>query len=313
MDSITTDTVPARERLAFWSDLIARQVNPMRFEVAGDHGFRGCVQTRVIAGFAISAVSGAGIQALHGRSEIARTNRHFHVACVHLGGDAQITHRDEAVGLLRGDVFLTDSRRQFTLGLERPWRHLVVALPTHWLDGRLSQPRLAADAVLRSQPLARLWARLLVDGYAMADALSPSAAALFAQHSIDLLGQAIEEGRSQWPTPSEASRAAVFLRACRLITLAFGDPALTPDHIAKGLGVSTRTLERIFAGQGETIMRRIYDERIRRAARLLADARAAHRSVTDIAFACGFNDASHFGRVFAARMQMTPSRWRRQQ
>ena len=31
-----------------------------------------------------------------------------------------------------------------------------------------------------------------------------------------------------------------------------------------------------------------------------------------IAFACGFNDASHFGRVFAARMHMTPSRWRQQ-
>jgi AraC family transcriptional regulator, positive regulator of tynA and feaB len=312
MDTITTDTVPARDRLEFWADLISRHVNPMRFKVAGDHGFRGCVRTRMIAGLAISAVSGEGIQALHGRSEIARTNKHFHIACVHLGGDAQITHRDEAVGLLHGDVFLTDSRRHFTLGLERPWQHLVVALPTHWLDGRLTRPELASDAVLRGQPLARLWARLLVDGYAVADTLSQSAAAVFAQHSIDLLAQALEEGQSPRPTPSEAARAGVFLRACRLITLAFGDPALTPDHIAKGLGVSTRTLERIFAGQGESVMRRIYDERIRQAARLLTDARAAHRSVTDIAFACGFNDASHFGRVFAARMQMTPSQWRRQ-
>ena len=37
---------------------------------------------------------------------------------------------------------------------------------------------------------------------------------------------------------------------------------------------------------------------------------AFHRSVTEIAFACGFNDASHFGRVFAAKMHMTPSQWR---
>jgi AraC-like DNA-binding protein len=104
----------------------------------------------------------------------------------------------------------------------------------------------------------------------------------------------------------------VFQAACRSIALEFGDPALTPDRIASRLHVSTRTLARIFAEHDETIMRRMYDERVGRAARLLADTGASHRSVTDIAFACGFNDVSHFGRAFAARMQMTPSRWRQQ-
>ena len=49
-----------------------------------------------------------------------------------------------------------------------------------------------------------------------------------------------------------------------------------------------------------------------RAAKLLADPRAAHRSVTEIAFACGFSDGTHFDRVFATRMGMTPMQWRRQ-
>jgi len=38
----------------------------------------------------------------------------------------------------------------------------------------------------------------------------------------------------------------------------------------------------------------------------------AHRSVTEIAFACGFSDGTHFARVFATRMGMTPTQWRRQ-
>ena len=57
-------------------------------------------------------------------------------------------------------------------------------------------------------------------------------------------------------------------------------------------------------------MSRLWDERVSRAARLLSAPEAADRSITDIAFACGFNDSSHFGRVFAARMGMAPSRWR---
>jgi hypothetical protein len=100
-----------------------------------------------------------------------------------------------------GDVFLTDSRRQFEFDLERPWKHLVLALPTHWLDGRLTRPELVSGAVLRDQPLARLWARHLADGYALADSLSPAAATLFTQHSIDLLSQALEERSYLRPWP----------------------------------------------------------------------------------------------------------------
>ena len=107
------------------------------------------------------------------------------------------------------------------------------------------------------------------------------------------------------------SSSALFLGACQLIALKFGDPELTPDELARELGVSSRTLARVFAANHETVMRRVFDERLRQAARLLTAPEAAHRSVTDIAFACGFNDVSHFGRMFAARMHMTPSRWRR--
>jgi AraC-like DNA-binding protein len=37
----------------------------------------------------------------------------------------------------------------------------------------------------------------------------------------------------------------------------------------------------------------------------LSESQATHRTVTEIAFACGFNDSSHFGRVFSGRMSMT--------
>jgi AraC-like DNA-binding protein len=85
---------------------------------------------------------------------------------------------------------------------------------------------------------------------------------------------------------------------------------LTPTQIAQELKVSTRTLARVFATNNETVMQRLLDERVRQAAKLLTRPEAFHRSVTEIAFASGFNDASHFGRVFAAKMHMTPSQWR---
>ncbi len=75
--------------------------------------------------------------------------------------------------------------------------------------------------------------------------------------------------------------------------------------------MSSRTLARIFAERGETVMRRVFAERVKEAAGLLTSPAWAHRSITDIAFACGFNDLSHCGRVFAAAMDVSPSAYRK--
>ena len=313
MDRITSEIVPTRERVAFWEDLVARQLLPMRLEAAGQHPFRGEILARAVSGLAVVMISGQGVYGSHGRVEVARTDRPLHIACVHLGGEGRLIHGDEEVSLRRGDTFIVDSRHRFALGLEQPWRHLVVAFPANWLDGCLARPELASGAILRDQPLAHLWARHLTDHYRLVGMLSPDAEALFARHSIELLAQALNERRDALPIPSEAVRTALFLRACRLISLHLSDPTLTPDRIAAKLHVSTRTLNRIFAERNETVMQRVYDERVGQAAKLLTDEGAAHRSVTEIAFACGFNDGSHFGRVFARRMQITPSGWRQQQ
>jgi AraC family transcriptional activator of tynA and feaB len=105
--------------------------------------------------------------------------------------------------------------------------------------------------------------------------------------------------------------AELFARATRLIALRCHEPELSAETIARAIHVSTRLLQKLFAAQGETVMARVWEARGERAARLLSAADTADRSITDIAFACGFNDSSHFGRMFAARMGLPPSRWRR--
>jgi AraC-like DNA-binding protein len=231
--------------------------------------------------------------------------------CVHLEGEAQFNRRGEQITLRTGDVFITDSREEFTLDLDRPWRHLVTTLPTGWIDSRVSKPDFATGAVLRGQPLVRLWARYLASGFAPAGELSPVGGALFVRDSVELLHQMLEEAHSERPTQSAAWQSATFLAACEVIALKYVDPNLTPDQIAQDVNVSTRTLQRMFAANNQTIMRRVLDERVRQAARMLTAPQSAPRSVTEIAFACGFADPSHFGRVFAVGMGMPPSDWRR--
>lgn len=56
---------------------------------------------------------------------------------------------------------------------------------------------------------------------------------------------------------------------------------------------------------------RILGRRLARASKLLADARNAAVSITEIAYATGFHEAAQFSRSFHAHFATTPSRYRR--
>lgn len=68
----------------------------------------------------------------------------------------------------------------------------------------------------------------------------------------------------------------MFLSACQVIALKFGDPNLTPDQIARDMNVSARTLQRVFAANNQTIMRCLFNERVCQAAKMLAAPETTH-------------------------------------
>jgi transcriptional regulator GlxA family with amidase domain len=94
-----------------------------------------------------------------------------------------------------------------------------------------------------------------------------------------------------------------------------GDPDLSSETIVRALRISRRLLQRIFVERDKALMVHVWTEQVDRTdrtAKLLADPRAAHHSIREIAFACGFSDGTHFRRVFAAPTGMTPTQWGRQ-
>src|SRR5688572_26646835 len=96
--------------------------------------------------------------------------------------------------------------------------------------------------------------------------------------------------------------AAIFCATCPI--------PRSPTSVASHVGLSARSLARLFATNGETIERSIWSRRLAAARDDLADPDLLHRSITDVAFSCGFNDAAHFSRSFSAAYGMTPRQFR---
>lgn len=83
------------------------------------------------------------------------------------------------------------------------------------------------------------------------------------------------------------------------------DPELKPLQVARDMGMSLRSLARLFATEGLTPSRWLWNERLAQARQLLQADNA--RRVTDVALACGFTSFSHFSRVFRQAYDVPPS------
>lgn len=102
-------------------------------------------------------------------------------------------------------------------------------------------------------------------------------------------------------------------QAMRYIEAQLRDPDLTPCTVARALGISARYLRMLFRGEDESVSRYILRRRLEECAKQLSSALWTGHTITDIAFACGFNSAAHFTRAFRDQYGMTPSEFRRAQ
>jgi AraC-like DNA-binding protein len=105
--------------------------------------------------------------------------------------------------------------------------------------------------------------------------------------------------------PPNAPREARLAQAKEYLEQYLADASLTPARVASALGVSLRSLHGLFEPTGTSVARYIVQRRLEVCRTTLLSDR--NRSVTDIAFAAGFNSLSGFYRAFQAAFGASPS------
>jgi AraC-like DNA-binding protein len=152
----------------------------------------------------------------------------------------------------------------------------------------------------------------LVSLVSTAGGLSPSVAALADRHLRELLAHIFDPG-------SDLARAEVYggIKAARLravdreIALRFADPTLSASAVGRRLHLSERYVQQLLEGAGSSFSAYLRDLRLKRARELLADPLTGRSRIGDIALMTGFNDLSHFNRMFRLKFGETPTDARR--
>lgn len=123
---------------------------------------------------------------------------------------------------------------------------------------------------------------------------------------VSFLGAAPEAARLILSAP-EHDCSALHVRRVEELIEANWDGALRMEQIAALTGQSARTIYRAFRRErGYSPMQFLRRLRLRQGRRMLEDP-ANTLNVAEIAVACGFVDASHFGRAFTSEFGISPS------
>jgi AraC-like DNA-binding protein len=104
----------------------------------------------------------------------------------------------------------------------------------------------------------------------------------------------------------EAVRAAKLQQAKDYISKHLTDPGLTPAHAAAAIKVSVRQLHLLFEPTGVSFAHHVQFRRLEECRAALASPLNSDRSVTDIAYAWGFNNLASFYRAFRRRFGASP-------
>lgn len=203
-----------------------------------------------------------------------------------------------------GTVFYPESTRHFILVF--PGDLLSSVCPGWQKHAGVALPADGGAAGMLLDWTAALHANLDTDG----QKLGKSCRQATGHTLISLLGSALGAAEEGDDAQSSRLRGYHRQRIRQFILNNLADPELTVTSIASRVGLSPRYLHSLFADDTLSLMQWVQEQRLLRSRAELAAPTAATRTIAQIAYACGFNDAAHFSRSFQKRFAVSPREFR---
>ena len=287
-----------------WRVVVRSIVGRYSSEGIEPSAFAGRIQIRSVVGLCADLWD-------HNAPRMVRTQRDvrlddvelFH-AVFQVAGHSAILQNDQTVTLDVGGVALVDSTRPLTFVTGAYAQFLSLQLPRRSLMSHLGFEPQGGSVGRRGTRAGRFLFQLVLDEFE--DELDSAPGVYMRLAVYDLIGEIF--------APSDPKGVSLYTdkqfgRVCAIIKDHFADPDLRARDVATEAGISLRYLQKLFTQRGATCSGFIDSLRLDHAARLLRRRALAStdQPISEIAYACGFNDYSYFSQKFRRRFGYAPS------
>ena len=302
------DACPVEKRVALWRENMGRICLPIG-EIPAEESFYGSVSYHKSSlGMEFSLVDSAAHE-ISGRY-LEQSDAVWLI--VVLDGQGKLLYDDECQDLESGDIAYGPCRRDATIRFNVNFRVLHVRIPRLTLSARVLTPLLLNIGVRHTcTGIDHVFLGMLralsetLDTMTTSD-LRPVELAL----TEFLIGSLRDEPAAFGLEGAAGVRSSLFHSICQSIETMLSDPDISLAYVAKVNKISTRYLQKLFAGENTSFS---YYLRSRRLERCRADLRNpvhSQLSISEICFRWGFNGSAHFSRVFRTMYSVCPREYR---
>lgn len=227
-----------------------------------------------------------------------------------LEGDIVVSHHLGTSNMKTGEFTLLDNSHPRKMLVYDHVKLFLISVPSQVLQRYIPVPEAVLGQTLFAggsdkddslfMPLLRLW-----------EPLKQGCLRDFAPSISDrFLGSIARVYNGQFPALGSTAVRRV-TEAKQWVESGLGNPDLSVEAIAEGMGVSSRYLRGLFHGT-EKLSHYILRRRLEESASQLADIANQYSSITAIALRCGFNSPAHYSRAFRKHYGQTPRSYRKQ-
>ncbi|WP_418147066.1 helix-turn-helix domain-containing protein [Variovorax paradoxus] len=301
----STEELSRGQKTEYWQDSVRSRLIPAAAHFAHPMEFDGSLTGHELGALTVCQMQ-AGPHSFARTEHLVRTTpEDDFVAAFVKAGSMRMAQNGQHVSVGVGGIVLLDSARPFIHDMDRN-TVLLVRVPRQQLLSRFPKAEyMMGCEIAKGSPMGPLLHSMADEAFRQQPSTGAKAAqARFAAAFLDTLTAAMEiqvEGDGTVRAPRYDS---VYQKAVKHIEANLDNCDLDSNDIALAAHTSPRTLARIFAMQGTTVMHYVWKRRLDTSFNILSEGRVKH--VSQAAYQCGFNDLSHFSRAFKNTFGSTP-------
>jgi AraC-like DNA-binding protein len=298
---------------AAWPDLVKHLFGHCEVEVGDAAEFRGSITHSRLGRLELANVVSSREVSRRTARHIVHDNRDGFILVHVVRGTVRLRQGEHDIEMPEGSFTVYASGRPSLWMHNEPTEIRNVAMPATMLRARLRNIDHVLCRPSSSQtPMWRLTSDFLMSVVGQIRELPEHAAYGVAGQLFELVALALETDDRGVPLGAETVHIAVRRQCDAYIRTHIADATLDPETIAADIGISVRSLHRVFRETGETLGDCVRRERLIACHSMLADPGKARLSIAEIAYRAGFRSQAHFANAFKRHYGIPAGEWRRQ-
>lgn len=306
----STKDVEAKDSFAYWKDMVCNHVINVDCEKShSDADFNGRLRVESYGDVVLSEMHSQACRFIRNPEHIQKAKNDFILVTLRLDSKARKTLDAKTFNITSGDISIYHGTRPSRLHVNDNVDALIYQFPINNLYKFIKHPEdLHGSLISNKAQLGKLISNYMLTLAAEVGRIAPTAAPDIFDNFLQLLFLGLSSDK-QNDMQAECVQLPLRTQIKDYITLNLANPLLSPEYIARNFRISLRYLYNLFENDDATLCQFIMNERLTFAnKRLLQE--SPTRSISEIAFDSGFNNISHFCKIFKKRYNITPSEFR---